>query len=824
MKKNSKEIYVSSEILNQLNTIVEYGVSFIFSPSSYGKTTIMHEYEARCGEKFSWINVSYDNPRMFWEDFCDLIPAPWCDELRNTGYSPDEHKFEEIRKIFKKIKCDKTHFIVVDNYQLICDEKLDDFFAMISNAVPENMHIVILTQKLASEKLVALLKNGQINYISKEAFRFNADDIIRLFAVNDYRISRNEAIYIKEKTEGWIAAVLPFLDIFAATESVEGEYPIDKLIDITRWSLIDNIGRNKISAMALLDSFSIIDAMKINNIPEVQLVMTLSSSEFFSYSRSERLYRINRVFKKFLTDEFYRMSRENRKYYSDIIAEIFIERKDYLNAYRIYMENGEWDAIYASRPEYYDIYPYLNIGNREIFTSIIKHFPEEINESNFRFAAIICMVLFMYGDKKRKLKCIMDIVYSLEENESISERIKDKFLSYIYFIRGYTEFNNRPAMSNFFIKALEYTDAPIIEINKNIPIALGCPLIICPLLREDESAEDAISGTNEMLKYYHALVGNQGSGVGALLEAEIRFYQGDFKQSEILCHKALYQAELFDQTSLIISARLLLARLSIAKNDGKDYDAFKDELLAMKFMESRPLINEYYKMIGMCEAFLNIVIENRNNISEWLSGKNLFYKNINVAAAEFVYIFYGKHLYINETYGELIGVCEQLVERKSDLGTFVYKIYLLIYLCIGNVEVGSTTKALKYLDKAFKLAKRDEFVMPFVENFDLIKDLISKLDYSDEMYKFVRKVSRVAQTYEKNMKNIRRVSFNKDFLGLSKRELDVALLAAKKYTNNDIAHELSISINTVKSALKTVFSKLNIDNRKDLQKYLDIEK
>ena len=84
MKKNSKEIYVSSEILNQLNTIVEYGVSFIFSPSSYGKTTIMHEYEARCGEKFSWINVSYDNPRMFWEDFCYLIPAPWCDELRNT--------------------------------------------------------------------------------------------------------------------------------------------------------------------------------------------------------------------------------------------------------------------------------------------------------------------------------------------------------------------------------------------------------------------------------------------------------------------------------------------------------------------------------------------------------------------------------------------------------------------------------------------------------------------------------------------------------------------------------------------------------------------
>ena len=55
---------------------------------------------------------------------------------------------------------------------------------------------------------------------------------------------------------------------------------------------------------------------------------------------------------------------------------------------------------------------------------------------------------------------------------------------------------------------------------------------------------------------------------------------------------------------------------------------------------------------------------------------------------------------------------------------------------------------------------------------------------------------------------------------LSRRELEVARLAAKGWTNTQIADQLFISVATVKRHLATVFEKLNINSRRELSKVL----
>ena len=48
---------------------------------------------------------------------------------------------------------------------------------------------------------------------------------------------------------------------------------------------------------------------------------------------------------------------------------------------------------------------------------------------------------------------------------------------------------------------------------------------------------------------------------------------------------------------------------------------------------------------------------------------------------------------------------------------------------------------------------------------------------------------------------------------LTEREVEVLNLVARGFSNSDIADELCISINTVKSHLKSILSKLNLENR-----------
>jgi DNA-binding NarL/FixJ family response regulator len=54
---------------------------------------------------------------------------------------------------------------------------------------------------------------------------------------------------------------------------------------------------------------------------------------------------------------------------------------------------------------------------------------------------------------------------------------------------------------------------------------------------------------------------------------------------------------------------------------------------------------------------------------------------------------------------------------------------------------------------------------------------------------------------------------------LTEREIDVLKLVAKGFSNPQISKELSVTVNTVKSHIKSILDKLNVENRTQAATY-----
>ena len=155
----------------------------------------------------------------------------------------------------------------------------------------------------------------------------------------------------------------------------------------------------------------------------------------------------------------------------------------------------------------------------------------------------------------------------------------------------------------------------------------------------------------------------------------------------------------------------------------------------------------------------------------------------------------------------------RLIALPSQL--FIHTNLALCYFAIGR-----SRKAAEHLEFTLSLAERDQ-VLSFAAYF---REYLEPLFYLPSVS---RKYAAVIQEIRSlPIQNIPAVPEWKAFTPkqeneweetLSKREREIAELAARGLRNGEIAEMLHISEGTVKNHLKIVFRKLNIDRRSSLR-------
>lgn len=175
--------------------------------------------------------------------------------------------------------------------------------------------------------------------------------------------------------------------------------------------------------------------------------------------------------------------------------------------------------------------------------------------------------------------------------------------------------------------------------------------------------------------------------------------------------------------------------------------------------------------------------------------------------------------YLEGEYGKSIGIVETAFALEGQQYP-IPSIYLHLVAVMDYMSLKQPEHAQAHLLAAWKLAQPDDLIEGFGEHHGLLGGMLEavlKKDWPEDFRRIIAITYRFSAGWRKvhNPETGHPVADN-----LTTTEFAAAMLAARGWTNQEIASHLGISPNTVKQYISTALQKLNIKQRKDLKQYM----
>ncbi len=177
------------------------------------------------------------------------------------------------------------------------------------------------------------------------------------------------------------------------------------------------------------------------------------------------------------------------------------------------------------------------------------------------------------------------------------------------------------------------------------------------------------------------------------------------------------------------------------------------------------------------------------------------------------------HSYLNKQYGAAIGIAETALALESELYP-IPSIYLHLVATMGYINLRHPEMAKEHLLEAWKIAQPDDMIEAFGEHHGLLGGMLEavlKKDYPDDF----KRIIAITYSFSAGWRKVHNPDTGHNVAdNLTTTEFAVSMLAARSWTNKEIAVHLDISENTVKRYIATALQKLNITQRKELQEFM----
>lgn len=817
-----KKIYLKPQLQERLRQILAVPLTVVEAPFGYGKTTAVRKVLLSLSAGMQWDTCEENAEAVFWRCFVralgavgvDTTPLKW-QELPRNGATR-----QRIIEMLQAAALSKPVVFVWDQYHLLQSEACDALLLALARADLPNWHFVVLTQQPLSFTLEELVLKGECLQLQTEDMAFGLSDIIVYYRKNGIVLERREAERLLELTEGWTSALYYYLRQYQEGRPLEMGEELLRLLQAVAYVPLAEAERQLLQELALLeDDFSSRQACYVTKNDAATAILEKMAAQhgFITCELLSGTYHIHYAFRDFLR-RLDGLNNERRQQVYENCGQWYQMDRDYLRSFGYYHAAGDYDTMLTVFEK--DRGCNFENSHKKQIMAYFEECPPEIRQKHINAELIYSLWLFLSGESE-PLTAQMERLHGYIELVE-DEHERDQCLGELEFLLAETKYNDVRLIGKHLRKALTLVHQPVRFFSPQTIWGGGANSILFMFYRQAGTLQQTLDIFPGVMADYYKLVQNHGIGSEYVLAAEAHFQRGNWERGLILASEARHISRRNEQVSVELCAEFISMRISAALGNKKHLREGSENFDRLWTKVKDHL---YRKTIEASRAWIDLQLGDKGkSIVPWLQKGDFQKSGLLYSAWGCLYIIFGRYLLLQKEPLQLLGYLREFEETAKGFNNFLLSIYAAVYSAAAQYGLGHTGEVRVELRRAFQLAAADGIVMPFVENFDLLEELLaqeSRLVGSDQQ---LAKILELGAVYQANIKKVKhKPSYIRGGQSLTAREADIAGFVVQGMTNAEIAESMFIAEITVKKALQGIYRKLGVDTRLELVMILNAD-
>ena len=301
--------FLSRKSLFELFDTRTPGATIVVAPPGYGKTTLVAEWSHQNKERVFWATATgnektADFRNIVFQAVRNVIPdfAPWFKP--NT----DLDSKEIFKRFFEDIAAlGKDYVFVLDNGTLSENLNAVKLAQYMVDIIPDNLHLILIRRTAVELSFVRFAQRGNLNLISATDLKFDEDEIGSIASLNGLDSSDPEIDSTLKLANGWPVCVQLLAKNYSkgmrsTNFSIKMASPMEPLRILTTetFNILSVVDQEQLMKLSILKEFDLDTAQIIlGKDHSIQYLNRISSDGFLTIDESANpRYEFNTIFRE----------------------------------------------------------------------------------------------------------------------------------------------------------------------------------------------------------------------------------------------------------------------------------------------------------------------------------------------------------------------------------------------------------------------------------------------------------------------------------------------------------------------------------------------